>query len=155
MESDYGIGVKRTDSSNEDFKQLVVLLDEELGNTYSEEYDFYNQFNQIDEIKNVVVVYKGGIPSGCGAIKKYDSETMEVKRMYTKKEYRGMGIASIVLNELEKWSKEMQYTKCILETGTEQHAAMALYQKKGYELIPNYGQYSGVPTSICYLKTLK
>ena len=154
MELSYTLKTKRTDSSHPDFRNLIVLLDKELSENYLEEYDFYNQYNKIDTIKNVIIVYYNDIPAGCGAIKKYDSTTMEVKRMFTLTNFRGMGVASKVLEELEKWASELSYEKCILETGTEQLAAMALYQKKGYSKIPNYGQYKGVSTSICYLKTL-
>ena len=148
------IEVKRTDSSNEDFRKLVVLLDKELGENYLEEYDFYHQYNQIDTIKNVIVVYQNGKPTGCGAIKNYDPNTMEVKRMFTLPESRGSGIASKVLHELEKWTSELSFENCILETGIKQHAAIALYKKKGYSIIPNYGQYQGVSNSICFFKNL-
>jgi len=134
------IEVKRTDSSNLDFIKLIVLLDIELGANYLEEYDFYHQFNQIDSIKNVIVVYQNEEAVGCGAIKKYDENTMEVKRMFTLPESRGKGIASIVLGELEKWATELLFENCILETGIKQHAAIALYKKRGYSIIPNYGQ---------------
>ena len=154
MELTHTLNTKRTDSSNEDFRKLIDLLDKELRENYQEEFDFYTQYNKVDKIKNVIVVCHNDDPIGCGAIKKYDSTTMEVKRMYTLPDYRGKGVASNVLNELELWTTELQYENCILETGTEQHAAMAMYQKRGYKIITNYGQYKGVPTSICFLKTL-
>jgi len=147
--------IKRTDSSNDDFKSLVVLLDKELGDNYTEEAEFYSQYNKIVNIKNVIVVYHNETPIGCGAIKEYDSSTIEIKRMFTVAEYRGKGAASTVLSALESWAKELRYDDAILETGTKQHAAMALYKKKGYELIPNYGQYEGVETSICFKKSIK
>ena len=147
--------VKRTDSSNKDFKTLVEMLDKELGESYLEEIDFYNQYNKIENIKNVIVIYHNENPVGCGAIKKYDPSTMEVKRMFTRSEYRGKGVASKILNALESWTSELKYENCILETGTKQYAAMALYKKKGYTMIPNYGQYEGVATSICFLKKIE
>jgi len=154
MESSLDFEIRRTDSSNDDFRKLVILLDKELGENYQEEYDFYHQYNQIENLKNIIVVYMNGEPWGCGAIKEYDSNTMEVKRMFTLKESRGKGVASIVLSELENWASELQFENCILETGTKQHAAMALYKKKGYVNIPNYGQYEGVATSICFKKSI-
>lgn len=145
----------RTDSFNEDFRRLVVQLDKELGETYVEEFEFYTQFNQIENLKHVVVIYNGGEALGCGAIKVYDKDTMEVKRMYTSAKSRGMGIGSVVLGELEKWAIELNKTQCILETGTKQNAAIGMYNKHGYRKIPNYGQYIGAPSSVCFLKTLK
>jgi GNAT superfamily N-acetyltransferase len=103
----------------------------------------------------VVVAYENGRPVSCGAMKEFGPGTMEIKRMYTAPESRGKGIASIVLAELEAWAGELGYEKCVLETGKRQPEAIALYQKNGYKLIPNYGQYAGVENSLCFEKELK
>jgi GNAT superfamily N-acetyltransferase len=79
---------------------------------------------------------------------------MEVKRMYTAEEARSKGIASMILAELEKWAAELNYAKCILETGLRQPEAIALYIKNGYKTIPNYGQYAGIENSVCFMKTI-
>jgi putative acetyltransferase len=67
---------------------------------------------------------------------------------------RGKGIAAQILNELEKWAKELNYKKCVLETGHKQPEAIALYKKNGYKQIPNYGQYIGIENSVCFEKLL-
>ena len=67
---------------------------------------------------------------------------------------RGKGIASRILNELENWASELRYDKCILETGKRQPEAISLYQRNGYKLIPNYGQYAGVENSVCFEKQI-
>lgn len=144
----------RTDSDNKDFKKLVKKLDSELKISDGDEHDFYDQFNKIDSIKHVVVVYRNHTPIACGAIKQFDPITMEIKRMFTLSEHRGRGIATITLKELEKWSSELSYKKCILETGLKQPEAIALYRKNGYDLIANYGQYAGVENSKCFQKIL-
>jgi putative acetyltransferase len=64
-------------------------------------------------------------------------------------------LATMVLKELEAWVKENSYTSSILETGFKQPEAIALYKKNGYSLIPNYGQYKGVETSVCFKKMLQ
>ena len=74
--------------------------------------------------------------------------------MYVPPALRGKGIASAVLAELEKWAKELNYKKCILETGKKQPEAIALYNKNGYCIIPNYGQYENVENSVCFEKNL-
>lgn len=146
------ITILRTNSQNNDFIALVKLLDADLKITDGDDHSFYNQFNKIDAIKHVVVTYKNNIPVACGAIKEYDQNTMEIKRMFTLTQYRGQGIASIVLAELEKWAAELSYQKCILETGIKQLAAIQLYKKNGYTVIPNYGQYIGIENSVCFEK---
>lgn len=149
------ITLTRTDSSNPDFVALVKLLDGYLAEKDGREHDFYNQFNKIANLRNVVVCYENGIPKACGAIKRFDDDSMEVKRMFTRPEARGKGLASRVLTELEAWAVELGYEKCVLETGKRQVEAVELYKKKGYSLIPNYGQYIGIENSVCFQKDLK
>jgi putative acetyltransferase len=145
----------RTNSDNSDFKGLVKLLDAGLKIIDGEDHSFYSQFNKIDKIKHVVVIYEEDKPVGCGAIKEYSPDAMEIKRMFVLKENRKKGIASKILTELEEWAGEMSYKKCILETGKRQPEAIGLYRKNGYSDIPNYGQYTGIENSVCFEKELK
>ncbi|MEO5501664.1 MAG: GNAT family N-acetyltransferase [Ginsengibacter sp.] len=145
----------RTDSGNKDFQLLVEDLDIDLKERYAEGQLFYDQFNKIDKIKYVVLVYDQDKPVGCGAIKKYAEKTIEIKRMYVTLGNRGKRIASIVLQELEKWSIELGFEKCVLETGKKQPEAIRLYEKNNYHLIPNYGQYEHADSSVCFGKELK
>ena len=144
----------RTNSENTDFQKLVKALDADLSIRDGADYSFYAQFNKIDMIKHAIVAYENEMPVGCGAIKEYAVDMAEVKRMYVPESSRGNGIASKVLAELEKWAKELGYTKCILETGKRQPEAIGLYTKNGYQIIPNFGQYEGVENSVCFEKIL-
>ncbi|MEE9406515.1 MAG: GNAT family N-acetyltransferase [Polaribacter sp.] len=146
--------VIRTNSENKDFKNLVKQLDAYLKITDGDEHDFYNQFNHIDVLKNVVVFYIDEIAVGCGAIKKFDNASVEVKRMFVSEEKRGSGIAQNILTELEIWAKELGYKKCVLETGKRQIEAVNFYKKCKYNVIPNYGQYKGMENSVCFEKQL-
>ena len=149
------IEILRTDSNNHDFIELVKSLDTYLAVIDGDDHLFYSQFNTVDEIKHVVVAYKNGKPFGCGAIKKFTKNTMEIKRMYTSPEGRGKGIATIILAELETWATELSFEKCVLETGKKQTDALGLYKKNGYIVIPNYGQYAGVESSVCFEKEIR
>ena len=144
----------RTDSNNIDFRELVILLDKELAIRDGEEHTFYAQFNKVDAIKHVVVAYQNEIPVACGAIKPFSDTAAEVKRMFVHPDYRKKGYAARILTELEKWTVELGFLKCVLETGKRQPEAISLYQKVGYQIISNYGQYIGVDNSICMSKTL-
>jgi putative acetyltransferase len=148
------IKLTRTDSGNPDFIALVNQLDAELAQRDGTDHSFYAQFNKVDTIKHVVVAYENGLPVSCGAIKEYDKDTMEVKRMFTLPESRGKGMATAVLQELEKWAAELSYQKCVLETGKKQPEAIAVYKKNGYRQIPNYGQYAGIENSVCFEKEI-
>lgn len=148
------ITISRTDSENKDFQDLAHQLDTDLAERNGEKNDFFAQFNKTNLIKNVIVAYSNNIPVGCGAIKIYDSNIMEVKRMFVLKEQRGKNIAGTILRNLEQWAKELSYNKCVLETGDKMPEAIGLYRKNGYKQIPNYGQYENVESSLCFEKTL-
>ena len=149
------INLKRTNSENQDFIELVRKLDAELKERDGVENDFYAQFNKIDRIKYAIVVYENEMPIACGAIKQFDEKSMEVKRMYVMSEARGKGIATKILLELEKWASELNYQYCVLETGKRQIEALALYKKNCYQITENYGQYKGIENSICFRKKIR
>jgi len=144
----------KTNSQNNDFIQLVASLDAELAIKDGDDHDFYHQFNGITNLNYVVVAYKNKVAIGCGAIKPLDSSAMEIKRMFVPESARGLGIATKILRELEVWASELGYKKCVLETGKKLSDAIALYKKCKYEIIPNYGQYIGIESSICFEKKL-
>ena len=152
MASDNPIVIKRTSTNDLDFKAMVKLLDIDLKIRDGDDHEFYAQFNNIDTIKYATVAYLEQEPVGCGAIKAFDSKTMEVKRMFVTPELRGNGIASAILNDLEQWTKELNHSRCILETGVNQPEAIRLYQKNKYERISNFAQYKNVKTSLCFEK---
>lgn len=145
----------RTNAENSDFKELVDALDAELRIIDGEDHLFYAQLNKTAGIRYVIVAYKDNTAVGCGALREYGEETMEVKRMYVQTGHRGKGVAFGVLSELEKWAAELQYKKCILETGNKQIAAINLYQKSGYNRIENFGKYQGIGKSVCFEKLLE
>ncbi len=148
------LSIERTHSGHPDFIELVRYLDAELAERDGDEQDFLARLNATGEIRHVVVVYAGGSAVACGAIKEYEPGTMEIKRMYTKPRSRGTGIASKILAELERWTNELHYGKCILETNKNQPEAIALYKKNGYQVIPNYGKYFDMPGSVCFEKEI-
>ena len=148
------IQLMRTDASHEDFIKMVKELDAYLAVTDGDEHEFYSQFNKIDGIKYVIVAYDNGKACGCGAIKQIDTNTIEIKRMYTSPESRRRGIGSKILSALEIWAKELSYDRCVLETGLRQEAAVHFYRNNGYRQIPNYGQYKDVDNSLCFEKNI-
>jgi putative acetyltransferase len=145
---------QRTDSDNSDFQELVMLLDADLQIRDGAEHGFYAQFNKIANIRNVVVCYIDHQPVGCGAFKEYDQNSVEIKRMFVRPEYRNQGLGLAILKELEKWAAESNFSAAILETGKKQPEAITLYQKAGYRIIKNFGQYEHVENSVCMTKEI-
>jgi putative acetyltransferase len=148
------LNLARTNSENKDFIALVKLLDADLAVKDGDDHSFYSQFNKIGRIKYVIVAYENETAVGCGAVKEFDAEAMEIKRMYVDPAYRGKGIATTILSALEKWAAELSYKKCVLETGKRQEDAVQLYLKNGYHIIDNYGQYKGIENSLCFSKPI-
>lgn len=149
------ITIKRTTSDNLHFGALVSQLDAYLKILDGDDHAFYAQFNKTNLLKNAVICFDDNIAIGIGAYKEFEPKVAEIKRMYTLPEYRGKGIASMILHELELWAKEESYTTSILETGFLQVDAIGLYQKLGYTIIENFGQYKGVENSVCMEKKIK
>ena len=144
----------RTDSQDREFQGLVHLLDKDLSIRDGDEHTFYAQYNKIDLINHVVVACWNGSSVGCGAFKRFGEDSVEIKRMFVRPEKRGQGIAAAILRELEDWARELNFKCAVLETGKKQPEAIRLYEKSGYVVIPNYGQYEGMENSICMKKLL-
>ncbi len=144
----------RTTSENFDFRKMVNALDEDLNQRNGDIQRQYDQYNKIDKIKHAFVVYVGENPVVCGCFKRFDEETVEMKRMFVLPEMRGKRLAARLLQELETWAVEEGFTQAVLETGRRQIEAQSLYSKAGYFRTENYGQYVGMEDSICYRKEL-
>jgi N-acetylglutamate synthase and related acetyltransferases len=144
------------DGSDADFALLCAELDECLEELVGGKFDRsqYTQYNQTDDIHDVILVYDQNEPVGCASYKKYDSEPAEVKRVFIRPQYRGQGISKIMLKKLEMRAVEQGYRAFILEAGELLVSAMKLYEVLGYVIVPNYGQYAEMPDSICMRKYL-
>lgn len=150
------IKLVRTNSDNADFLELVKHLDADLAARDGEEMAaFFGQHNKVPNLGTVLLAYENDTPVGCGAFKEFDSETVEVKRMFVFDHKRSQGIASQILMGLEAWAEELGYKVCILETGIKQPEAIRLYEKNHYAYIPNFPPYVGVKRSVCFRKFLK
>ncbi len=144
----------RTNSKDYIFIDLVSKLDEDLAVRDGEVHSFYHQYNSIEGLDYVVIVLKEKEGIGCGVIKPYNIDSVEIKRMFVVDSYRGQRIATEILEKLEEWALELGYTRAILETGLSNPEAITLYKRCGYGIINNYDQYAGMENSICFAKQL-
>ncbi len=119
---------------------------------------------EVDDLRNeellaptgrfLIVYDDAGAPVACGAIRRRDAETAEIKRMYVRPTARGRGLSRLVLGELESTARRLGYRALVLETGLRQPEAIALYESEDYTVIPNFGFYRESPLSVCYRKEL-
>lgn len=125
------------DIRSRDSEQLIWELSTELGVLYNS--DGSAGFNPSDvEVPRAafVVARIEGIPVGCGALRPLDDSTVEVKRMYTRANYRRKGVAQAILAEIDRLAIEFGYSTIKLQTGPKQPEAAALYERVGYYRIP-------------------
>lgn len=148
------IRIVRTNAGNPDFLHLVAMLDDHLAHIDGDDHPYYARLNATDVPRNVVLAYTNGGVVGCGAVRPLHLGVMEVKRMFVLPAWRRRGIAGLILEELENWSRELGAHTCVLETGRQQPEAIALYAAHGYDQIPNYGPFIGIDNSICFRKPL-
>jgi putative acetyltransferase len=146
--------IERTTAGDPHFQKLTSQLDHELWNELQEDQATYDQYNKLPDIKTVLLLYVNNKPVACGCFKEYDADTVEIKRMFVQKEFRGRGFSKKILHELEQWAMEKKYRYAVLETSIHFKTARRLYQESGFSIIPNYPPYAGLPESICMKKEL-
>lgn len=98
------------------------------------------------------VVRVDGAAAGCGGIQLFGREYGELKRMYVRPLFRGMGLAKYLLAHLETYAREQGVPVVRLETGIHQTEAIRLYERVGYASIPPFGDYRPDPLSRFYEK---
>ena len=98
-----------------------------------------------------ILRYEGTVV-GCGGVKLFGAEYGEIKRMYVRPQFRGMGFAKLILDHLAAYAREHGMFLLRLETGIHQLEAIGLYERMGFERIPPFGAYKPDPLSIFYEK---
>ena len=136
----------------------AVMLMDELSETLekitgnSGRHSFNSKDVTTDRSVFAVAYDDNGNPLGCGAIRPYDDETAEVKRMYAKS--KGKSVGTEILTYLEQQAKAMGYSRLCLETRVVNERAVSFYKKRGYKVIENYGKYKNHSEAICFEKQL-
>ena len=149
------IALREVDADHEDLRGLIEKLDREIGEMYPAEGIFGLDFSDPKVHEMVfVIAYAGDRPVGCGGIRPLDGDSVELKRFFVDRGYRGQGIASRVLAYLEGAARDQGYRLVKLETGPKQPEAIALYEKYGYREIPLFGEYNDSRYSVCYEKAI-
>jgi GNAT superfamily N-acetyltransferase len=97
--------------------------------------------------------YLDGEPVACGGWRRHGGDA-EIKRMYVVPERRRQGLSRTMLAALERTAADAGVSRMILETGTAQPEAIALYESAGYTLIPGFGIYAGEPECRSFSKAV-
>lgn len=148
--------IEHTDGKDGRFIELCRLLDDFLTDMIGKDkqHTVYAQYNSLDDIHDVILIFVGDSAVACGSFKRYDDSTMELKRIFVKEEYRKNGFGHIIVGSLEKKALEKGASRLILETGVTMTAANNLYASCGFKTMPNYGEYEGIESSVCMFKNV-
>jgi putative acetyltransferase len=137
---------------------LISALNAELSHRYPE--PGANHFRLLEEEVApgrgaFLIARSEHVPVGCGAIRRVDPATAEVKRMYVVPQHRGLGVGREILKRLEAIAVDLGVRRIVLETGTRQPESIALYRRGGFVEIPLFGEYIDSPLSVCMEKSLR
>ena len=144
----------RTNGSDPAFCAMIAELDEELKERYGAQMEFFGPHNHSADVQQALVLLWDNVPVGCGCFKPFSVDTVEMKRIFVQRAFRGKRLARALMAELEAWAHESGYAFAVLETGVLQPEAIRLYEAAGYTRIPNYPPYVGVKESVCFQKKL-
>jgi len=148
------INIFKADPSSAEAQRLLSELSKTLsvitGSSGDASFDIQDMYE--DGALFVVARNKAGDGIGCGAFRRLDEKTAEVKRMFASPSQGGVGIA--ILSYLENEAKELGYKRFWLETRWINTRAVQFYTRNGYQRIPNYGKYVGRTNAVCFGKAL-
>jgi len=152
-----GVVVGRSDLASPAALALVAALDAELTRRYPEEGA--NHFRlDLEEVADgrgaFLIATRGGLPIGCGAVRRLDERDAEIKRMYVSPGERGRGVGRVILAALEAEARRLGLCRLVLETGDRQPEALGLYERAGFARIPPFGEYVESPLSVCMAKRI-
>jgi GNAT superfamily N-acetyltransferase len=150
--------IRRQTLSSPDAARLIAALNSELTETMPEPgaSHFSLSGEQVAAGEGAfLIAYLDESAVGCGAVRRLDSETAELKRMYVDRRARGQGIGRALVDALEAEARALRVTRVVLETGTRLAPAIRMYEGMGYARIPLFGEYRLSPrTSVCFGKSL-
>ena len=152
-----GISIAAEPFDTADARRLIAALDEHLASRYAPEQRFGPNLKPEQlaaGLGTFVVVRVDGRAVGCGALRKLDKTSAEVKRMYVAPEVRGQGIAKKILEHLEGVGRDLGVHRLVLETGIYQAEAIGLYYQAGFEPVRCWGVYAESVTSVCFEKRI-
>jgi GNAT superfamily N-acetyltransferase len=152
----HDIEIRKVPIGSDDAHRLILALNAELSALYPEDGTACHFRLDDDEVAEgrgaFFVAYANDGPLACGAIRRVDSDTAEIKRMYVQPPARGLGVGRRLLRVLEEEARSLGAKRLALETGVRQPDAIALYTGAGFARIPAFGEYEEHPLSVFMAK---
>lgn len=150
------IVISREHPDSVDARELITELDAYLiPLSPKESRHGYPVEKLIKEDVPFFIIRAEGIPVGCGGLKLFGADYGEIKRMYVRPRFRGLGFAKLMLDHLAGFARSQGVAILRLETGIHQREAIGLYERAGFQLIPPFGEYKPDPLSRFYEKRIE
>jgi putative acetyltransferase len=135
----------------EDAMTLIAELEAQLVPLYPRESRHgYDVEKLLREGVAFFVIRHDRVAAGCGGVQLFGRAYGEVKRMYVRPPFRGLGLAKLMLRHLAGYARESGVGLLRLETGIHQHEAIGLYERMGFRRIAPFGSYRDDPLSRFY-----
>jgi GNAT superfamily N-acetyltransferase len=141
-------------ASSPDFRMLAAKLDAYYFELVGDIQNRYAEVNRPENMTALAVVYEAGEPIACGAWKRIDGITAELKRLYVLPEYRRRGAAGSLIAALEADAAAAGIRRMILETAVDTADSHRLYLSAGYRIMDYYGSPAGAENCLCFRKEL-
>ncbi|RWL77229.1 MAG: GNAT family N-acetyltransferase [Mesorhizobium sp.] len=139
----------------DDVRALVAELNAALLELTPPEHCYHLTVEQMaDKDTTVFIARDNGLAVGCGALKRHDEATGEVKRMYTRPSHRGRKIGAEIVGRVEALARQEGLTRLVLETGDRHPAAWTVYERAGFTRCGPVLDYPDSEWSVFYEKSL-
>jgi len=146
-----------TNEKNQDFIDLAKELWDEYYENVGDTVDKYQEVSNLEGEHFVILIFdendENNHPIACGSFKEFSNYTVEIKRVFVKKPYRTKGLATFIMEKLEKEAKSRNYKCSVLVTGINNLPSQSFYKKLDYAIFEGFGFFKGDPDSISYKKS--
>ena len=137
--------IQRVFEPTPELRELIAALDTVLNAAYEPHQRHGLRIEELFEPHmRFFIARLDGRAVGCGGVGLF-GDYAEVKRMYTRPEARGRGVAKALLGRFEQEARAAGISILRVETGTEQHEAIALYRGVGFAGCGAFGPYAAMP----------
>ncbi len=145
-----------TDGTHEDFLKFYLITEDYYSSIVggADRRKSFMPYNISESIHDVVIAYADNEAIACAGLKKYSEQDAEVKRVWVEPAYRGKGLGTAIMEQIEENAKEQGFGRTILQTREIMTEAVGLYKKFGYYQIPNYPPYDKLEGAVCFAKDL-